>query len=685
MQLSTLDWSIIAAFFIVSLIIGIVVSRKAGSSSTEFFLSGRNMPWWLLGVSMVATTFSADTPNLVTDIVRKNGVSGNWVWWAFLLTGMLTVFVYSKLWRRSGVLTDLEFYEIRYGGKNAAFLRGFRAIYLGVVFNVLVMAGVCLAAIKIGGVMLGLSPYETLLITSIVTVVYSSIGGLRGVLITDFFQFILAMIGTIWAANVILDLPQVGGLDALLANNEVASLTNFLPDFSDTESLIPLLIIPLAVQWWSVWYPGAEPGGGGYIAQRMLAAKDEQNAMGATLLFNISHYALRPWPWIIIALCSVLIFPKGLDLEKRGFVLGKENADMATEVFDRELDDSHMELLQTGMSIHKTKAANSQDTELEHTLTDLELFIANNKGGLEVSSLTYIYSGLNEKVENLENLSNPIDAANLVSLQLSNPDTPLDKLGQDLAYPSMLTFLPIGLLGLVIASLVAAFMSTISTHLNWGSSYVVNDFYQRFIKPEASEKDLVLVGRISTVLLMLFAALFALMLSNALQAFDILLQIGAGTGAIFILRWFWWRINAWTEISGMVISFFVAVFFEVINPKIGLIELAGHWNLVVGVAVTTVGWLTVTLLTQPESKETLKGFCNHVNPTVGWKNYRSENSVAVGNLPLQILGMFLGCTIVYSALFATGSFIYGNTAQGFILGGISATCLIVLAKIWKKF
>ncbi|MFT4545803.1 MAG: SSS family solute:Na+ symporter, partial [Bacteroidia bacterium] len=309
MQLSTLDWSIIAAFFIVSLIVGIVVSRKAGSSSAEFFLSGRNMPWWLLGISMVATTFSADTPNLVTDIVRKNGVSGNWVWWAFLLTGMLTVFVYSKLWRRSGVLTDLEFYEIRYGGKNAAFLRGFRAIYLGVVFNVLVMAGVCLAAIKIGGVMLGLSSYETLLITSVVTVVYSSIGGLRGVLITDFFQFILAMIGTVWAANVILDLPQVGGLDALLANAEVASLTNFLPDFSDTENLIPLLILPLAVQWWSVWYPGAEPGGGGYIAQRMLAAKDEQNAMGATLLFNIAHYALRPWPWIVIALCSVVVFP----------------------------------------------------------------------------------------------------------------------------------------------------------------------------------------------------------------------------------------------------------------------------------------------------------------------------------------------------------------------------------------
>lgn len=579
MQLTTLDWSIIAAFFIISLIIGIVVSRKAGSSSAEFFLSGRNMPWWLLGISMVATTFSADTPNLVTDIVRKNGVSGNWVWWAFLLTGMLTVFVYSKLWRRSGVLTDLEFYEIRYGGKSAAFLRGFRALYLGVFFNVMIMATVCLAAIKIGGVMLGLSEYETLLIASVVTVLYSSLGGLRGVLITDFFQFILAMVGTIWAANVLLDLPQVGGLQNLLANQEVAKLTNFLPDFSDTESLIPLLIIPLAVQWWSVWYPGAEPGGGGYIAQRMLAAKDEQNAMGATLLFNISHYALRPWPWIIIALCSVIVFP------------------------------------------------------------------------------------------------------NLDSIQATFPHIDAAMINDDLAYPAMLTFLPAGLLGLVIASLVAAFMSTISTHLNWGSSYVVNDFYQRFVKPDATEKQLVMVGRISTVLLMLFAAMFALALSNALQAFGILLQIGAGTGLIFILRWFWWRINAWTEISGMVISFIVAIVLEVIAPEL----VPSNYKLLVGVGITTIGWLTVTFLTQPETEDTLRGFAKHVNPTIGWKNYRSADTAVIGNLPLQILGMFLGCVVVYTALFATGSFVYGNTTLAIILTAVSVTSIGALVSLWKRF
>jgi len=579
MQLTTLDWAIIAAFFIVSLIIGIVVSRKAGSSSAEFFLSGRNMPWWLLGVSMVATTFSADTPNLVTDIVRKNGVSGNWVWWAFLLTGMLTVFVYSKLWRRSGVLTDLEFYEIRYGGKGAAFLRGFRALYLGVFFNVMIMATVCLAAIKIGGVMLGLSPMQTLLISSVVTVLYSSMGGLRGVLFTDFFQFIIAMLGTVAAAYFLLDLPQVGGLSNLLAQPQVASLTNFLPDFSNTEALIPLLIIPLAVQWWSVWYPGAEPGGGGYIAQRMLAAKDEQNAMGATLFFNIAHYALRPWPWIIIALCSVIVFP-------------------------------------------------SMD-----------------------------------------------------SIQQAFPHIDAKFINDDLAYPAMMTLLPTGLVGLVIASLIAAFMSTISTHLNWGSSYVVNDFYQRFVKPDATEKELVMVGRVSTVLLMLLAALFALALTNALQAFNILMQVGAGTGLIFILRWFWWRINAWTEISGMVISFLVAIVLEVIAPEM----VPPIFKLVVGVGITTVGWLTVTFLTQPESEATLKAFAKHVNPTVGWKGYRPEGVAVVGNLPLQILGMFLGCVVVYTALFATGSFVYGNTMLAVTLSATSIIGFAVLAKLWRRF
>jgi len=314
MLLESIDWTIIISFFAISLIIGLLVAKKAGSSSSEFFLSGRNMPWWLLGFSMVATTFSTDTPNLVTDFVRTDGVAGNWQWWAFLLTGMLTVFVYAKLWRRSGVMTDIEFYEIRYSGKPAAFLRGFRALYLGVFFNIIVMATVTLAAIKIGGVMFDFTPLQTIIVASIVTVAYSMLGGLRGVLITDFLLFFIAMFGSVVAAVVALNHEAVGGLSNMLVHENVVSKLSLLPDFGEGkwDIAISIFIIPIAVQWWNVWYPGSEPGGGGYIAQRMLAAKDEKHAMGATLFFNAAHYALRPWPWIIVALCSLIVFP---DLE----------------------------------------------------------------------------------------------------------------------------------------------------------------------------------------------------------------------------------------------------------------------------------------------------------------------------------------------------------------------------------
>ena len=584
MQLSTLDWSFIIGFFIISLIIGLIASRQSGKSSTEYFLSGRTMPWWLLGISMVATTFSADTPNLVTDIVRKNGVAGNWVWWAFLLTGMLTVFVYAKLWRRSGISTDLEFYELRYSGKPAAFLRGFRAIYLGVFFNVMIMATVCLAAIKIGGVLLGLSPEKTVIIASVVTVLYTGLGGLRGVIWTDFFQFILAMIGTVWAAMVIVNLPEVGGLSNLLAHENVAPKLNFLPDFNNLEVAIPLLVIPLAVQWWSVWYPGAEPGGGGYIAQRMLSAKDEKNAVGATLLYNIAHYALRPWPWILIALASLVIYP------------------------------------------------------------DLE------------------------------------------SLKVAFPDVDPNIVNDDLAYSAMLTYLPSGLLGLVIASLIAAFMSTISTHLNWGSSYIAHDFYKRFINPRASEKSLVNVGRLSTVFLMIFSAWFALKLENALQAFNILMQIGAGTGLIFILRWFWWRINAWSEVSAMVISFAVAIFFEFFY--IG--DLAGWEKLVLGIAVTTFGWLFFTMITKPTAHHKLVDFYKIIKPhSGGWghvvekglhEGSLKQSDITVGKLPGELLAMFLGVFLVYSILFGTGYWLYGNVP--FALAGFA---IAILSGIGLKF
>jgi len=589
MVLETIDWAVIILFFVVSLMIGVVIAKRAGASSADFFLSGRNMPWWLLGVSMVATTFSADTPNLVTDIVRKQGVSGNWTWWVFLLTGMLTVFVYSRLWRRSEVLTDLEFYELRYSGKAAAFLRGFRAIYLGVFFNVMIMASVSLAAIKLGSVLLGLTAIETLLIASIVTVVYSSLGGLKGVLITDFFQFFIAMVGSVWACSVIINLPEVGGLSNLVSHEAIVPKLDFLPEFTNLEAIVIVFIIPIAVQWWSVWYPGAEPGGGGYIAQRMLSAKNEKNALAATLLFNVAHYALRPWPWILIALASLLVFP------------------------------------------------------------------------------------------------------DLASIQAAFPEIDPALINDDLAYPAMLRYLPTGLLGIVIASLIAAFMSTLSTHLNWGSSYIVNDFYKRFVKPEASEKEQVLVGRISTAVLMFFSAILALYLDSAIQAFRILLSIGAGTGLIFILRWFWWRINAYTEIAGMIISLIVAIYFEVIHQRLGFEAINESYRLVLSVGVTTVCWLIVTLVTRPTDSKTLLNFFNKIKPAdIGWKRFLKQQPEGVidktasdAKLPTEILGMVVGCVTVYAALFGLGSFLYGRTTNAVILSIIAAIGAYGLTRVWK--
>ena len=554
------------------------------------------MPWWLLGLSMVATTFSTDTPNLVTDIVRTNGVSGNWVWWAFLITGLLTVFVYAKLWRKSNVNTDLEFYELRYGGKPARFLRQFRSIYLGVVFNVITMSAVTLAAIKIGGIMLGLDPWQTVLTAGTVTVIFSAIGGFKGVVYTDVILFFVAMGGAIGAAYYLVNLPEVGGIQALLANENVAGKISILPDFGNKEAVITLLIIPLAVQWWSSWYPGAEPGGGGYIAQRMLAAKDENHAIGATFFFNIMHYALRPWPWILVALASLVVFP------------------------------------------------------------------------------------------------------DLASLQTAFPNITADKLGHDLAYPAMLTKLPTGLLGLVLASLISAYMSTISTQLNWGSSYIVYDFYKTQINPEASQKRLVAVGRISTVVLMVLSTLLALLLQNAMQLFNLLLVFGAGTGLIFILRWFWWRINAWSEITAMVASGVISLLITIPSIKAGLFGEVGvfpAWaEFPFVVFVTTSLWLLVTFITPSEDQSVLRSFYKKTQPGgPGWKKIidaAKNDSVELvdsdegWSVPSGILAMLLGCLMIYSTMFATGYYIYGDYQLAFPLTGLVIVSAFFLVKIWKK-
>jgi len=614
MQLTSLDWIVIAACLVVAFSPALFFARRASRGTAEFFVSGRSAPWWLIGTSMVATTFSTDTPNLVTNFVRTNGVSYNWVWWAFLLTGMMTVFFYARLWRRSGVLTDLEFYELRYSGRPAAFVRGFRSIYLGLFFNCVIMATVTLAAVKIANVMLGWERGRTVVVCGLICIGFSVLSGLWGVLASDIIQFIIAMVGVFAAAYYGLAQPEVGGLSGLLSKIDPSTLS-LLPDFDDWSLTLTVLIIPIAVQWWSVWYPGAEPGGGSYIAQRMLAAKDEKHSMAATLWFNIAHYALRPWPWIIVALCSILVYPELADIQRT----------------------------------------------LPHVSENL--------------------------------------------------------IGDDMAYPAMLTLLPHGLLGLLVASLLSAYVSTMSTHLNWGASYLVHDFYRRFIRGAASESHYIWVSRCVTAGLMVLAGASVYLLDTAKDAFHLLLSIGAGTGLIYLLRWFWWRINAWSEIAAMIGSFTAAAFFFGYNKILegaaelgplselllnaGLLhekvadgglqyQIPDHVVLIATVAVTTVVWVAVTLLTRPASKERLIDFCRRVRPAgPGWREIRREAGVAASpdSLPQAFLGWGLGCLVVYAALFGTGSFLYGNGSTGVACAAVfavSAVCLaLLLRNMWR--
>ena len=585
MRITTLDWVIVVVSIVISFVPAILLAKRAGSSTAEFFTSGRAAPWWLVGVSMVATTFSTDTPNLVTNLVRDKGVANNWQWWAFLLTGMATVFFYARLWRRSGVLTDLEFYEIRYSGATAKFVRGFRSIYLGLFFNCVIMASVNLAAAKIANVMLGWPMGKTLVICALLNIAFAATSGLWGVLVTDFIQFGIAMTGSVAAAYYALKQPEIGGIAGLIDKIPAGTL-NLVPDFGDWSLTLTVLVIPLTVQWWSVWYPGAEPGGGSYIAQRMLASKSERDAVAGTLFFNFAHYALRPWPWIIVALSSMIIYPQLADIQR-----------------------------------------------------------------------TFPYVDPN-------------------------------MIGHDMAYSAMLRFLPPGVMGLMIAGLLAAYVSTLSTHLNWGTSYLVHDFYRRFIDPNADEKHYVAVGRVVTALLMVLAAALTFVLESAQGNFALLLSIGAGTGLLYLLRWFWWRINAWSEISAMASSFLVAVGFFVAR-KMGS-TIPEHVSLLITVATTTIVWVAVTLMTKPTSRETLVSFYTLVRPAgPGWKSIRAETGLAASpdSLPMSLLGWVLGCTFVYAALFGAGSFLYGKTSQGavwlvlFVLSGVGL--LLILPRLWR--
>jgi SSS family solute:Na+ symporter len=585
MHLTSLDWGIIIASIVISFLPALWFYRRAGSSTTEFFTSGRAAPWWLVGVSMVATTFSTDTPNLVTNMVRENGVADNWLWWSFLLTGMCTVFFYARLWRRSEVLTDLEFYELRYAGKAASFVRGFRAIYLGLFFNCFIMATVNLAAAKIANIVLGWPTWQTLLICSVITIFFASVSGLWGVLVTDAIQFGITMTGTFAVAYFTLQQPEIGGLSGLWSKVDAKTLA-FLPDFGDWPTAMAVFIVPLTLQWWSVWYPGAEPGGGSYVAQRMLASRSERDALTGTLLFNVMHYALRPWPWIIVAVASTIIYP---------------------------------------------------------TLGDI---------------------------------------------QAAFPHLDPRMVGHDIAYPAMLKFLPVGFLGLMIAGMLAAYRSTIETHLNWGTSYLVHDFYRRFLVQGRTEKHYVFAGRVTTALLMIAAALFSLVLETAKESFDLILSVGAGTGLIYLLRWFWWRINAWSEVSAMLGSFLVALGFFVARRN-GL-EISTTSSLLITVASTTVIWVAVTFLTAPTPRATLVNFYKLVRPAgPGWRDIAAEAGVGPSpdSLPLQFLGWALGVAFVYAALFGTGSFLYGHMALAwtwtavFVVSGVGL--LRIVPRMWR--
>jgi solute:Na+ symporter, SSS family len=600
MQLQALDWIIAILSVVVCFIPAFFVARRSGRDTGEFFASGRSVPWWLAGLSMVATTFSSDTPNLVTDIVRRQGVAGNWQWWAFTLTGVSTVFFYARLWRRSGVLTDLEFYELRYSGRAARVVRGFRSIYLGLLFNCMIMAAVNMAACKIAGVLFGLEQWQTLLFVGLLNVAFAAHSGLWGVLIIDMIQFFIKMSAVIAAAY--FAVRHVGGLGTMVSR--LADMRtpggqpylDIMPDFtSNWDLVLAVFIMPIAVQWWSVWYPGAEPGGGSYIAQRMLASKSEKDSLGGTLFFNVAHYVLRPWPWILVGLCSLLVYPNLTDIR---------------DAFG--------------------------------------VFSAN--------------PGLWDKIK-----------------------------GHDLAFPAMLRLMPTGWIGLMVGGLVAANSSTILTHLNWGASYITHDFYRRFLRPGRSEKHYVAAGRLTTILLFVVSSGMVFLLTSAKDAFDIILQVGAGTGLLYLIRWFWWRINAWCEVVAMISSFGISVFW-LLAHKSGVLALSTHVELLLTVIITTICWLITAYIGPGTDEKALIEFYKKVRPTgAGWTVIRKAAGVSEeearksgDNIPMALLGWVTGCATIWSSLFAIGNFLYGRTGYALACGAVFVICGWILVRVVNR-
>jgi Na+/proline symporter len=580
MQLTLLDWAIVGLYFLLNIGIGLYYKTRAERGLSEYFLSGRNVPWWLAGTSMVATTFAADTPLAVTGMVAKGGVAGNWLWWNFVASGMLTVFLYARLWRRSGVMTDIEFSEIRYAGGPAAFLRGFRALYLGIPINCIILGWVNLAMVKILVLILGVTKVEALGIVIgliVLTSAISTLAGLWGVLVTDAVQFVIKMGMVIVLA--VVAVQAVGGIDAMkaqLAQIDAArgaasggrgSVLSFVPDLHSAWMPMITFLVYISVNWWATWYPGAEPGGGGYVAQRMLSAKDEKHSLLATLWFNIAHYGIRPWPWILVALTSLILFPG-----------------------------------------------------------------------------------------------------------LSDPETGYIRV--------MIRYLPPSLRGLMIAAFAAAYMSTIATQLNWGASYLVNDFYRRFWKKDAAERHYVAASRFATALLTLISAGLTLYMDSIAGAWKLLLVTGAGTGSVLLLRWYWWRMNAWSEVSAMIAAFLVSLTLQTVwgldNDK--PVEFA--WIMIITVATTSVVWLAVTFLTKPEPMATLVAFYRRTRPSwVGWKPVAAQapDVRPSGGHLWDLLDWVSGCVLIYATLFGVGKLLLKETGLGL---GLLAVALLAGAVIY---